>query len=291
MTVEDAYAGTATLTAWNPPGLAGIRRSYEQANLSAALAAFQAEMGVVAKESYNPFFKSKYADISDVFQAALPLTSKHGLSVTQHPTGTRSDPTLTTVLKHVSGEWEESDTPIFLSKNDSQQHGAAITYMRRFSFCSILGIVSDVDDDGNSSSTGAVVAPATTKATPATKPGKTTFADAAKAKKDTAPVTATGIEEAKLLATTKAEIWNLAATLAPSKAAAAVRTFIKQQGKYAFGDGFSSHDDLTEGEAQVFLSNLKVMTNQGASTNTKLPDSTPGPNPGDPSTFPDEEEF
>jgi type II secretory pathway component GspD/PulD (secretin) len=51
---------------------------------------------------------------------------------------------------HTSGEWLQSD-PFTLraTKNDAQGTGSAVTYARRYSLSSILGVAWDDDDDAN----------------------------------------------------------------------------------------------------------------------------------------------
>ena len=51
--------------------------------LAGALAKAQGEMGSVKKGSVNPFYKSKYADINDCIEVALPALSKYGLALSQ----------------------------------------------------------------------------------------------------------------------------------------------------------------------------------------------------------------
>ena len=58
-----------------------------------------------------------------------------------------AQPSLITRLSHSSGEWMEAETPLFLVKDDPQAQGSAITYMRRYAYCAVLGIVADPDDD------------------------------------------------------------------------------------------------------------------------------------------------
>jgi hypothetical protein len=73
--------------------------------------------------------------------------SDAGLSYTQFPT----DGSLTTVLMHESGEFIHGSMPIHAKKEkDPQAYGSAITYARRYSLASVLGLaVGDEDDDGN----------------------------------------------------------------------------------------------------------------------------------------------
>lgn len=117
-----------------------------------ALVKAQSEFSVIPKGADNPFFKSKYAALPDVVQAATPILSRNGLAVTQLVTNINGIDGLTTVLLHESGQFISSTAPLHLVKNDPQGHGSAITYMRRYAYMSILGLVADEDDDGNAAS-------------------------------------------------------------------------------------------------------------------------------------------
>ena len=55
-------------------------------SIFAALAAAQMEMGPALKDSANPAFRSKYADLASVMQACMGALNKHGICVMQ-PTG------------------------------------------------------------------------------------------------------------------------------------------------------------------------------------------------------------
>lgn len=119
--------------------------------LAEALAKAQAEMDCAKKDSINPHFKSKYADIASVIDAIKEPLSKHGLSYVQYIDQTATGGiALITKLMHMSGEWISGCLPLILSKNDMQGLGSALTYARRYSLSAIVGIAQD-DDDGNSS--------------------------------------------------------------------------------------------------------------------------------------------
>jgi len=119
-------------------------------NLAVALAAAQGEFSAVPKGSENPFFKSKYAALPDVIATATPVLTKHGLSVAQFVDSDESGDLLTTYLMHTSGEFISHSMRLHVAKaNDPQSQGSAITYARRYSYMSALGLVADVDDDGN----------------------------------------------------------------------------------------------------------------------------------------------
>lgn len=120
--------------------------------LAKALNEFQAELVTVGKNSDNPFFKSKYADLADIMKATQPVLTKHGLSVLQLPDNIDGKPALKTIVMHTSGQAQEGTVPLILAKDDPQGVGSAITYMRRYGYAAALQIVIDEDDDGNKAS-------------------------------------------------------------------------------------------------------------------------------------------
>ena len=117
-----------------------------------ALLAAQAEFEVLSKSSNNPFFNSKYVALPDLVKAVNPVLAKHGLGVAQLVSNVDGSDALTTTLFHSSGQFISSTAMLHLVKNDPQAHGSAITYMRRYAYMSILGLVADEDDDGNAAS-------------------------------------------------------------------------------------------------------------------------------------------
>ena len=125
-----------------------IRTSESTKILVSALVEFHKSEVSVPKSASNPFFKSKYADLWTIKAACDPVLSGLGLVVTQFPGDNGSGPTLITRLCHVGGEFMEAETPLFMPKDTPQDQGSAITYMRRYSYSAILGIVADPDDDG-----------------------------------------------------------------------------------------------------------------------------------------------
>lgn len=126
-----------------------MRRSDDIAELAAALAACQGELPPVHKGTENTFFKSRYADLSDVVKVCAPVASRHGLAISQWPDSSTDRFMLITLLTHSSGQWIEGEMELHLAKLDSQAQGSAITYARRYAYCAALGVVSDADDDGN----------------------------------------------------------------------------------------------------------------------------------------------
>ena len=145
-----------------------MNRSETIGELAKALAAAQGEFAPVEKKADNPFFRSKYADLPTVVMAASPILSKHGLSVSQWPEISleQGADLLTTILMHTSGEWIEASMPLFLAKQDPQGQGSAITYARRYAYSAVVGIVTDVDDDGNAASNSPSAGKTTRRAAP-----------------------------------------------------------------------------------------------------------------------------
>jgi hypothetical protein len=128
-------------------------QSNEINELAQALVSAQAEFSAVPKGSVNPFFKSKYAALPDVVASASPVLAKHGLAISQHvATGMNGTDILVTYLIHTSGQYIAHDMTLHMVKDDPQAQGSAITYARRYSYMSALGLVADEDDDANGAS-------------------------------------------------------------------------------------------------------------------------------------------
>ncbi|WP_171232202.1 ERF family protein [Ruegeria sp. HKCCA4812] len=129
--------------------------------ISAALVAAQMEMGKALKQSDNPHFRSKYADLGNVMDACMPALNKHGIAVIQ-PTGEGDHGRyVKTILIHSeSGDTLECEVPLILQKNDMQGYGSAVTYARRYGLMTMAGIAPE-DDDGNAAAKAAPKAQAT----------------------------------------------------------------------------------------------------------------------------------
>ena len=120
--------------------------------ISAALSAFQGsveqpklEKEVKVNKKAGGFYTFKYADLSACVKAATPALKANGLSVCQ----LISEGKLVTILSHKSGQWFKSELLLPNQTSDYQAYGSAITYLKRYSYCAILGIVADTDDDAN----------------------------------------------------------------------------------------------------------------------------------------------
>lgn len=115
-----------------------------------ALVKAQSEIKGAIKDQTNPFFKSKYADLSSVIDEVRGPFSKHELFFLQSPYSTLEGTFLSARICHSSGEWIEFDgvlVPV-TKVNDPQVLKSGITLMRRAQLLSIVGM-SEQDDDGN----------------------------------------------------------------------------------------------------------------------------------------------
>ena len=128
-----------------------MNKSESIKSLSVAMCKAQGEMGGAVKDANNPFFKSKYADLSSVVQAVKDPFANNGLSYVQFPVEEGGRIGVETILMHESGEWLSNSFTVQLSKQDAQGAGSAITYCRRYALQAIAGIPSE-DDDGNNAS-------------------------------------------------------------------------------------------------------------------------------------------
>ena len=161
-----------------------MNKSESITRLAAALAKAQAEMPVAVFDATNPFLKSKYASLGAVIQSSRPILAKHNLSLVQFPISQGTPhpacgqpklgmpilpsaekegahgvtrPTgewigIESILMHESGEFVSEKILIPLTeekgKSKVQSAGSTLTYLRRYSWASILGMYSDEDSDG-----------------------------------------------------------------------------------------------------------------------------------------------
>lgn len=127
--------------------------------LAAALAKAQADITGAVKDSANPFFKSKYADLESVWNACRkPLTS-NGLSVIQTTQPTRHGTMLVTTLAHSSGEWIRGYMPILTKDASAQSQGSGISYARRYALAALVGVYQTDDDAEAAQGRGITVDP------------------------------------------------------------------------------------------------------------------------------------
>lgn len=127
-----------------------MNTSQSTKELATALSKAQAKLRTADKSSMNPHFKSKYADLHEVWDACRDALTSEGLSIVQGMTNGATGWVMTTRLMHTSGEFVEAETPLLLPQSANMQHlGSAATYAKRISLMAMVGIsVGEVDDDG-----------------------------------------------------------------------------------------------------------------------------------------------
>jgi hypothetical protein len=128
-----------------------VEHSEQLDALGAALAKAQAAVKGAKKDSTNPHFNSKFADLASVWDACREALISNGLSVVQLPGFENGIVTLDTMLLHSSGQWIRGKAGAPIGKQDAQGVGSALTYLRRYALAAVAS-VSPEDDDGNAAS-------------------------------------------------------------------------------------------------------------------------------------------
>ena len=103
------------------------------------------EIGKISKDSTNPFFKSKYFDINSLLEHVEPILQKHDLLVLQPIMRNRVVTQIVNIEDAEHIVFSEMELP---QLTDPQKLGSAITYYRRYTLQSLLGLQAE-DDDAN----------------------------------------------------------------------------------------------------------------------------------------------
>ena len=126
-----------------------MNKSESIKEISKAIIAFHSKVPKIKKEATNPFFKNRYASLSNILEVVSVPLNECGLAILQLPAGLNQ---LETILLHESGEFISEVYEMKPAKQDPQGQGSAITYQRRYALGAILSLNIDADDDGNKSS-------------------------------------------------------------------------------------------------------------------------------------------
>ena len=113
-------------------------------NIYAKLNEVKKEIGAISKDSTNPFFKSKYFDINALLKHVEPLLQKNGLLLLQPIT---KGEVFSEIIDVESSDSVTSSIPL-PQMDDPQKLGSAVTYYRRYTLQSLLGLQAE-DDDSN----------------------------------------------------------------------------------------------------------------------------------------------
>lgn len=115
--------------------------------LISAMSKVQSQLRVAVKDSFNPHYKNKYADLGCVWEACREPLAHNGLAVIQSISQEDGKQMLVTTLAHISGQWMKSTMALPLIKPGAQELGSCITYCRRYSLAAMVGIYQGDDDD------------------------------------------------------------------------------------------------------------------------------------------------
>lgn len=189
----------------NETALATSQRSIGK--LTAALAKAQSELKNADKDSVNPHFKAKYADLAAVFSACREALAKNELAVMQPVSSDGSKVFVKTILSHSSGEYIEETLALNPANNTPQAFGSAISYGRRYSLASMLGIAAD-DDDGNAATGLPEKAADKTAKPPAKKPEGDTKKPSTASQKPADPPSAPAENPDKDFDTLRTYLWK-----------------------------------------------------------------------------------
>lgn len=121
-----------------------------------ALLAFQQDLPRLQKDAINPAFKgAKYVTLEKLTEQTVPVLNEHGLLWITMPAVTEYGPALDYRLIHVATNQEICGSmPLLLKTTDPQAQGSALTYARRYSMMTVLGLVANEDDDGQRATVG-----------------------------------------------------------------------------------------------------------------------------------------
>lgn len=114
----------------------------KETNINQKLFNLQQEIGTISKDASNPFYKSKYFDINSLINQLNPLLKKHKLLLLQPI----EEDCVYSKLICIDGTGGVISALKLPEINDPQKLGSAITYYRRYTLASLLGLQA-VDDD------------------------------------------------------------------------------------------------------------------------------------------------
>ena len=98
----------------------------------------------IEKDAINPHFKNSYSSLNEVLSKVKPVLNNLGVLIVQSPS---PEGVFTQIIDTEDDTKIDSFVP-YVNATDMQKLGGAITYARRYSLVSMLGL-EDADDDGN----------------------------------------------------------------------------------------------------------------------------------------------
>jgi hypothetical protein len=147
----------------------------EQINeIATALAKAQGQFEAVTKGNRAKIemksggeYSYQYADLADIVIMGSKILSSCGIAVCQSTSMEVAAVSLTTLIMHTSGQWIENTITGGIDEGGGKSWikalGSAITYFRRYEYGSMLGIVTEKDDDAAAADTASKAPPAKPK--------------------------------------------------------------------------------------------------------------------------------
>ena len=122
-----------------------------QADLVGSLARAQTKIRNARRDGRNSFLGNEYATLSSVFNACKDALASEGIALVQVFTNDHLEGKSITYLKTelLKGNQSISSVLPLNLTNDPHKNGSAITYARRYSISTLLGICTETDDDAN----------------------------------------------------------------------------------------------------------------------------------------------
>lgn len=156
-----------------------MERSESIGQLAGALAKAHKAYKPLKKDTINPYYNSKYADLAAVIEATDEALSDNELVIVQLPSFADGKAIVKTIIAHSSGEFIAEDLPLTLPsvknketgeiifKDDPQSLSISVSYGRRISYQAFTSVAAELDDDGNAASGKTVSASPKVNQTPA----------------------------------------------------------------------------------------------------------------------------
>ncbi len=119
----------------------------KETNINEKLFNLQQEIGTISKDASNPFYKSKYFDINSLIKQLQPLLKKYKLLLLQPI----EEDIVYSKLICIEGSGGVISGLKIPEITDPQKLGSCITYYRRYTLASLLGLQA-IDDDANAAS-------------------------------------------------------------------------------------------------------------------------------------------
>lgn len=122
-------------------------RKNEKLALYAKLFQAKTEIGDISKNKTNPFHNSEYFDVNGLIEAVEPILHRHELLLLQPVI----DGQVVTIITDIDTGFEINSSIEIRNQDNPQKIGSEITYYRRYTLQSLLGLKAE-DDDANKAS-------------------------------------------------------------------------------------------------------------------------------------------